>query len=205
MGENLMKIKRNDKLSAYVLYVLANCCMPVMLKKKTAAIINFKKRYILLNTLTIILKKELEKFNTDFDIICEDADNIFVFVYNTDMLCEVIEDEENRKLLDSLGYGHTKGYKEVLGVLYESYSGYKQGMCKFPDEIGIFLGYPLEDVVAYINNKGENFLLSGCWKVYSDLENAVKTFEMYKLIKEAALNTILNGGELTEVKAYGIQ
>ena len=31
----------------------------------------------------------------------------------------------------------------------------------FPHEIGIFLGYPLEDVVGFIENQGKNYTCSG--------------------------------------------
>ena len=34
----------------------------------------------------------------------------------------------------------------------------------FPHEIGVFLGYPLTDVVGFIENQGRNFTCCGCWK-----------------------------------------
>ena len=50
----------------------------------------------------------------------------------------------------------------------------------FPHEVGLFLGYPLEDVIGFISNKGENYYQVGPWKVYSDQETAVKKFEKFK-------------------------
>lgn len=38
----------------------------------------------------------------------------------------------------------------------------------FPHEIGVFLGYPLGDVVGFIENRGKNFTCCGCWKSYGD-------------------------------------
>ena len=46
----------------------------------------------------------------------------------------------------------------------------------FPHEIGLFLGYPIDDVVAFIANKGRNCLCCGCWKCYTDAEAAQKAF-----------------------------
>ena len=43
----------------------------------------------------------------------------------------------------------------------------------FPHEIGLFLGYPPEDVDGFIHRKDEA-KCSGCWKVYGDVENAKK-------------------------------
>lgn len=54
------------------------------------------------------------------------------------------------------------------------------GSCAFPHEIGLFLGYPFEDVMGFIENKGENYLCSGCWKVYSCEQDAKECFCKYK-------------------------
>ena len=59
----------------------------------------------------------------------------------------------------------------------------------FPHEIGIFLGYPLDDVEGFIKNKGQNFLLNGYWKVYSNKEEKEKIFKAYK--KSKAYNKAL--------------
>ena len=37
---------------------------------------------------------------------------------------------------------------------------------EFPHEIGVFLGYPLADVIGFIENRGKNFTACGYWKVY---------------------------------------
>lgn len=50
----------------------------------------------------------------------------------------------------------------------------------FPHEIGLFLGYPPEDVYGFIENKACKYKCSGCWKVYGDAELAQKRFEQYK-------------------------
>ena len=50
----------------------------------------------------------------------------------------------------------------------------------FPHEIGLFLGYPPEDVCGFIENKACNCKCVGCWKVYGDEEAARKRFAQYK-------------------------
>ena len=47
----------------------------------------------------------------------------------------------------------------------------------FPHEIGVFLGYPLGDVVGFIENRGKNFTCCGCWKSYGDPDAAQKHFD----------------------------
>jgi len=55
---------------------------------------------------------------------------------------------------------------------------------EFPHEIGIFLGYPLGDVIGFIENAGRNSKCTGCWKVYCNECEAVKTFKRYKKCKD---------------------
>lgn len=50
----------------------------------------------------------------------------------------------------------------------------------FPHEIGIFLGYPLEDVMGFITHAGQNYTCAGCWKAYGDAGKAKALFAKYK-------------------------
>ena len=49
----------------------------------------------------------------------------------------------------------------------------------FPHEIGIFLGYPLGDVIGFIDNAGKNSRCTGCWKVYCNECEAMRTFARF--------------------------
>ena len=51
---------------------------------------------------------------------------------------------------------------------------------EFPHEVGLFLGYPPEDVRGFIENRASGFKLIGCWKVYGDVDAARKKFESFE-------------------------
>jgi len=51
---------------------------------------------------------------------------------------------------------------------------------EFPHEIGLFLGYPPEDVCGFIEHRACGCKCVGCWKVYGDAEAARKLFAKYK-------------------------
>ena len=51
---------------------------------------------------------------------------------------------------------------------------------QFPHEIGLFLGYPLRDVIGFIENRGQNFTCCGFWKSYSDPAQARECFACYQ-------------------------
>lgn len=50
----------------------------------------------------------------------------------------------------------------------------------FPHEIGLFLGYPPEDVDDFIKNGAVGEKCIGMWKVYGDVETAKCKFAQYK-------------------------
>ena len=50
----------------------------------------------------------------------------------------------------------------------------------FPHEIGLFLGYPPEDVRGFMDCGPDCCKCTGCWKVYSNEEAAKKKFAQYK-------------------------
>ena len=54
---------------------------------------------------------------------------------------------------------------------------------EFPHEIGLFLGYPIDDVIGFIRNKGQNCKRCGFWKVYCNECEAEKTFARFKKCK----------------------
>ncbi len=50
----------------------------------------------------------------------------------------------------------------------------------FPHEIGLFLGYPPEDVKGFIEHRDCDVKCVGCWKVYGDEAAAQKTFRLLR-------------------------
>lgn len=102
-----------------------------------------------------------------------------IYVFRKRGLEEDLNDEQANCYLKKLGY-NTDSTEEVLNFL-------KKRICTqddFPHEIGFFLGYPPEDVVGFIENNGKNFKFCGCWKVYSDVNEAEKRFHMYRKCKD---------------------
>ena len=51
---------------------------------------------------------------------------------------------------------------------------------EFPHEVGLFLGYPPEDVRGFMENRAAGFKLIGCWKVYGDVDAAREKFKSFE-------------------------
>lgn len=95
-------------------------------------------------------------------------------MYRVKKLEEDLKKNEVSKFLRENGYKETC-VNYAISLLKKRLMDLKA----FPHEIGVFLGYPIEDVIGFINNKGCNFKCCGYWKVYGDKEKAIKEFARY--------------------------
>lgn len=73
----------------------------------------------------------------------------------------------------------------------------------FPHEIGLFLGYPPEDVRGFIENRAGGCKCIGCWKVYGDEERAKTTFAQYKTCTECLCAHYAKGMSLEALAVAG--
>ena len=69
----------------------------------------------------------------------------------------------------------------------------------FPHEIGLFLGYPLGDVIGFIDNAGQNSMCTGCWKVYCNQCDAIKTFAKFNKCKKVYTKLWLQGRSIKKL------
>ena len=67
---------------------------------------------------------------------------------------------------------------------------------EFPHEIGLFLSYPPEDVIGFMENPHAGYKCVGFWKVYGDKERAERTFARYRRCTEALCRAAANGNKL---------
>ena len=60
-------------------------------------------------------------------------------------------------------------------------------------QTSVFLGYPLADVIGFIQNRGKNFTACGYWKVYTDPTAAQAEFDRYKKCERIYARCYYNG------------
>ena len=70
---------------------------------------------------------------------------------------------------------------------------------EFPREIGLFLGYPPEDVEGFIRNKAECSKCCGHWKVYGDEHRARDLFNRYNQCTQAYCAQWMAGKSLEDL------
>ena len=106
--------------------------------------------------------------------LCKCRERTLVYIYNPKMLTAWLSMPQVQQFLSEYGYTCDMSLEQKLRRL----------SCRiicgsFPHEIGVFLGYPVEDVRGFIGNHGKNCLLCGYWKVYENAEKARQTFKTY--------------------------
>ena len=101
-----------------------------------------------------------------------------VYVYRAAKLQTVLADAAVRGFLAREGYRLPEaGEAPDVGNMLTQLSRKLCCSAEFPHEIGVFLGYPLGDVVGFIENRGKNFTCCGCWKSYGDPAAAQQHFD----------------------------
>ena len=119
--------------------------------------------------------KKLNQKGVFLTLLRKNEGKALVYVYRKNKLESDISNHEVKEFLGNNGY--------VFDSVYSFISELSSRLCKsndFPHEIGLILGYPLPDVKAFIENRGKNCKVIGCWKVYSDEGEANKIFAKYK-------------------------
>ncbi len=107
---------------------------------------------------------------------------ILLYMYRIGDLEKDLNTEEARSILSARAYPLSNADLCVVEL-----SKRLRKSSDFPHEIGLFLGYPPEDVKAFIKNKGKGEKFTGTWKVYCNEESARCTFDRYKRCKGAYL------------------
>lgn len=113
-------------------------------------------------------------------------------IYDREKLVGYLRKRENQRLLRIMGYDEYDPVS-ILMELSKRYQGYMLSAGAFPHELGILLGYPIEDVMGFIVNHGQNSLYTGYWKVYGNLEEKLLLFEQYQKAKELVIRLVAQG------------
>jgi len=186
IGNNQSDKSRKQSDKAYVMRLLAEHCMPVLLCVKPANTITIYKRKIE-NQFELLeyFHGVITSFDCELSILYENERMLFLILYQPSKLAELLNQYEYRRFLSEYGYCLDGDLvNNTLNCLSQRYQDYREKRTEFPHEIGIILGYPIEDVIGFIKNRGKNYRFQGYWKVYGDVENAKKYFNQIHFAKE---------------------
>lgn len=114
-----------------------------------------------------------------------------IYLYRPQKLTADLSHEEAARILTRCGYA-TGNCQHCVCQLARKL----QQQSDFPHEIGLFLGYPPEDVCGFIEHGPDLCKCTGCWKVYGDEEAAKKKFAQYKKCTKVYCEQWANGKDI---------
>ena len=107
--------------------------------------------------------------------VCEQGKRTLVYLFRPSVVKKALSEEKAREILNRCGYHDGTMEQQLVSLI-----GRMRRKEDFPHEIGLFLGYPPEDVEGFIKNRSKNAKCTGTWKVYGDEEKARCLFQKYR-------------------------
>ena len=160
--------------------LLIDYASQTLANKKLASLFTFKNtKNIDIEKMVFEWNEVLNEKNVYVEILNNNKSSAQIYAYRPHKLKYVLNETKTKSLLESFGY-KTNDLNQCINHLKFRYK-----IEDFPHEIGIFLGYPLEDVIGFIENKGNKFLINGYWKVYANEDQKIKIFNNYNNIKKS--------------------
>lgn len=171
--------------------LLAFHCAPVLLGEKTGNLFAIRRCcFERMATRYHEMCGALEPLGIRLELLLKRRETVLLYVYRPSLLEADMKRPQVWKLLFPLRYQHGRMLQRLRERLHED---------EFPHEIGLFLGYPPEEVVSFIQNHGENCKYCGCWKVYGDVESAKRCFARYDHCRALLCDCVEQGREIDEV------
>lgn len=178
--------------------ILIETCSPTLAGMKPASLVNIAydslelARRDLCDMNSIFVHKGLRAIPLAFR-----NSHMLLYLYRPELLERILADAGKRKFLERLGYECSQPEHCVvqLGERVRSMENSRM----FPHEIGLFLGYPLEDVEGFMNHREVGCKCVGFWKVYGDEEKARRIFEGYRSCTSCYLRFFEQGWNLEKL------
>jgi hypothetical protein len=152
--------------------VIVNHLSPVLLGCKPAALFTLRT----VDACTCL--PALLPAGLSFTVLRKSGNGFLVFVFREEKIEKILRDKNAGTVLAGLGYPAGTSVPASLRYFKKQLS---RG--EFPHEVGLFLGYPVDDVLGFVKYRGQNYKLCGYWKVYGDVEQARRRFRQFDLCR----------------------
>lgn len=186
--------KQNCKIDDIYMNWLIMTLAPVLMSVKPAEILSFPKSEKNIDEKLLKIKEHFKICNKiKYKIVKSENLSVKIIFYNENALAGALEDNKNQRFLKELGYPTNYNMKVYLDHLIA-----KIEMGSIPDEIGVFLGYPLKDVMGFIGHPSLKLTKVNNWRVYGDSRISDSIVIQFQAAKEQ-LAHMLDYNELEDI------
>ncbi len=180
--------------------LLGRQCAPTFRGLKAASLVAFQKRRCGDAAKRLAAYAPcLARHGIAIRCLVNDENRALVLFYRPEVLVRLLARPAAVRLLRRYGYAPRSTLPEMLAHL-ERRIGESDS---FPHEIGLFLGYPPEDVRGFIEHRGRDFVCCGYWKVYEDATRAQALFRQYADCTESFCRQLSHGVPMTALLSAG--
>ncbi len=120
--------------------------------------------------------------------------HVLIYLYRPEYLKRDFANTEVCRILKEKGYTYGNADRCVAEL-----ARHLAWDSKFPHEIGLFLGYPVGDVIGFMRSPEEGVMYTGFWKVYGDKDEALRTFARYRKCTEVYCRAHKKGRTLEQL------
>jgi len=176
----------NFKDYDYILALIKSTVAPTFNDLKLGTMMNLRnakrplKDYWMQNK--FILRDAL---GLDFYELKEGEDFVLVYFFKNNRLEKKLSQIKIKDFLNSYGYISCVSTGDYLNLLSQRF----RETC--PDEIGIFLGYPLKDVMDFKDRDKKACKCTGYWKCFNNEKSSLEAFKRFDEVKLIEMRNIL--------------
>lgn len=140
------------------------------------------------------LNSALNRCGVFFEELCRCDGRVLLLVYRRTVLERHLAGSRVRAYLRRAGYPEQSA-EQMLEHLRERLKSSQT----FPHELGVFLGYPVEDVEGFLKHQGRGCKLCGYWKVYGDADAARDLFSRYTRCRDRVCERVREGVSIEQM------
>ncbi len=174
---------------------LVRHCAPTLAGLKTGSLFNCRYDQLdaLLHELTQ-LNRELRPRGLRILPLRFFRKRALLYLYRPEKLARDLRHRQAQPILSEAGYENSDCGTCIRRLICRLHAD-----GGFPHEVGLFLGYPPEDVRGFIENRAQNYKLAGDWKVYGDADRARRIFTQYKICTQCYCKALDAGVSLRQL------
>jgi hypothetical protein len=172
--------------------MLALQCAPLIAGLKISNLLNIPQSYF------SVIKRMLAGSDISWYVLLRSEEKMSVLLYREESLKSYLNSSAVQALLVEYGYRKLE-LDDILREFCVRYERYMMQKEFFPHEMGLLLGYPVEDVTGFIRNRGERALCTGYWKVYDNKDRKMRLFQSFENAKERMIQLLSCGMSMADI------
>lgn len=177
---------KNFKDFEYLYALIKSTVAPTLKDLKLATMMNLKNGNRALKDLWEKNKTLIgDSLGLDFFELKKGENFVLVYFFKKDKLDKKLSTSKVSEFLNLMGYKDCRQVYDYLNLLKNRFND------SCPDEIGVFLGYPLKDVIDFKDRAKKTCKCTGYWKCFNDEKSSRKAFEKFDETKIIVMRSIL--------------